>query len=62
MMVLATLVFNGFLTARPVVLYGEAFQLGLRIYTIPVEDFLYGFGLMSWVMLVFVVLTKDKGK
>jgi lycopene cyclase domain-containing protein len=59
-MILATLIFNGFLTARPVVLYGEAYQLGLRIYTIPVEDFVYGFGLMSWIMLVFVVLRKGK--
>ena len=40
------LVFNGYLTARPVVLYGETYQLGYRIFTIPVEDFGYGFTLM----------------
>ncbi|MYK94748.1 lycopene cyclase domain-containing protein, partial [Candidatus Poribacteria bacterium] len=40
------LVFNGYLTARPVVLYGEAYQSGYRIFTIPVEDFGYGFTLM----------------
>lgn len=57
----ATLIFNGFLTARPVVLYGESFQLGLRIFTIPVEDFVYGFSLCGWVMLVFSVLQKSKG-
>ena len=39
------LVFNGYLTARPVVLYGEAYQSGYRIFTIPVEDFGYGFTL-----------------
>jgi lycopene cyclase domain-containing protein len=54
--VFATLIFNGYLTARPIVLYGSQFQLGLRIYTIPVEDFLYGFGLCSWVMLVFSLM------
>ena len=40
------LVFNGYLTARPVVLYGEAYQTGFRILTIPIEDFVYGFTLM----------------
>ena len=40
------LVFNGYLTARPVVLYGEAYQMGYRILTIPIEDFGYGFTLM----------------
>jgi lycopene cyclase domain-containing protein len=56
----ATLLFNGFLTSRPVVLYGESFQLGLRIFTIPVEDFVYGFSLCAWVMLVFRVLAKGR--
>ena len=40
------LVFNGYLTARPVVLYGEVYQIGYRIFSIPVEDFGYGFTLM----------------
>lgn len=40
------LVFNGYLTWRPVVLYNEAFLLGFRIYTIPIEDFGYGFALI----------------
>lgn len=38
-----TLIFNGYLTSRPVVLYNENFQLGIRIFTIPIEDFFYGF-------------------
>ena len=37
------LLFNGYLTTRPVVLYNEVYQLGFRIFTIPIEDFVYGF-------------------
>jgi len=40
------LIFNGYLTWRPVVLYGEAYQLGFRLGTIPVEDFGYGISLV----------------
>jgi len=40
------LVFNGYLTWRPVVLYGETYQLGLRVGTIPIEDFGYGISLV----------------
>lgn len=39
-------VFNGYLTWRPVVLYGEAVQLGFRLGTIPLEDFGYGLSLI----------------
>jgi len=41
-----TLVFNGYLTARPIVLYDESYQLDYRILTIPIEDFGYAFTLM----------------
>ena len=40
------LLFNGYLTARPVVLYNPHFQLDWRIFTIPVEDFFYGYSLL----------------
>lgn len=52
-----TLVFNGYLTARPVVLYGESYQLGLRVITIPIEDFLYGTALVAMVVSVYERLT-----
>ena len=47
------LVFNGYLTARPIVLYGEAYQSGYRILTIPIEDFGYGFTLMLFNTLLY---------
>lgn len=43
---LLNLVFNGYLTGRPVVIYNESYQLGIRIWTIPVEDFIYGFSML----------------
>ena len=47
------LVFNGYLTARPVVLYGEQYQLSFRIITIPIEDFFYGFSLLLLNVIVY---------
>ena len=52
------LVFNGYLTARPVVLYGEIYQIGYRIFSIPVEDFGYGFTLMLLNAILYEKLRK----
>ena len=54
------LVFNGYLTARPVVMYGEAYQVGYRIWTIPVEDFGYGFTLMLFNTMLYEKLKNGK--
>lgn len=50
---LLTLACNGYLTSRPVVLYGERYQLGLRVGTIPVEDFVYGLALVWGAAILY---------
>lgn len=49
---------NGYLTWRPIVLYGEEFQLGIRIGTIPVEDYLFGFGLITMNIVLWEFFTR----
>ncbi|MGH1346972.1 MAG: lycopene cyclase domain-containing protein [Nannocystales bacterium] len=46
-------VFNSYLTWRPVVHYGESYQLGFRLGTIPIEDFGYGLALCTATVIVF---------
>lgn len=58
MLVFMTIV-NGYLTARPIVEYGPEFQLGVRIWTIPVEDYFFGF---SMVLLTVIVWERYKKK
>ena len=47
------LVFNGYLTGRPVVIYDESYQLGIRLISIPIEDFFYGYSLILLNTLFF---------
>lgn len=51
---LLMLLFNGYLTARPIVLYDPAFQLNCRIITIPLEDFIYGYSLILGCTSIYV--------
>ena len=56
-----TFVFNGYLTARPVVLYDASYQLDVRIWTVPVEDFVYGLSLMNFALIFFHLFTRAPG-
>ncbi|MCC6395731.1 MAG: lycopene cyclase domain-containing protein [Bacteroidetes bacterium] len=44
---------NGYLTGRPIVLYNADHFLGIRLWTIPVEDFLFGFGLITVTLVLW---------
>lgn len=48
---------NGILTSLPVVVYNNEFNLGLRVFSIPVEDFIYQFDLMMMLIAIY-----EKGK
>ncbi len=50
---LMMLIINGYLTARPVVLYQKQFQLGIRLFTIPLEDFGYGYALLLLTIVFY---------
>ena len=49
---------NGYLTWRPVVIYGEQYYLGIRLFTIPVEDFLFGFSLLTSNIIIWEYISK----
>lgn len=49
---------NGYLTWRPVVIYGADFFLNIRLYTIPLEDFLYGFSLITSSVIIWEYFRK----
>jgi lycopene cyclase domain-containing protein len=51
---------NGYLTWRPIVLYGESFYLGIRLGRIPIEDYVYGFSLIA-LSVIFWEHHKNKG-
>ena len=41
------LLVNGYLTSSMIVVYNPAYYLGLRIGSIPVEDFMFGFSMVT---------------
>ncbi len=61
LIVIFTLVFNGYLTWRPVVTYGIEYQLDFRIITIPVEDFFYGISLFFMNTSLYKLLLRKDG-
>jgi len=54
------LIANGYLTARPVVEYFDAYRSGIRLFTIPVEDFLFGLSHISLTMTLYTYLKSRK--
>ena len=59
-MFLLILLVNGYLTWRPIVIYGEAFYSGIRLFTIPIEDFLFGFSLITLNLIIWEYFSKKK--
>lgn len=55
---------NGILTGTgiesPVVNYNPEEILNLRVFTIPIEDFIYGYGLFLWNLYFFHLFAKHK--
>lgn len=58
---LTFVVVNGLLTGIPVVTYGETAIWGVRIGTIPLEDFFYSFSLLTLNFTLFRLLL-DRGR
>lgn len=50
------LVVNGILTSLPVVWYNNAENLGVRVYTVPLDDFVYLMGLLLPSVNIYQVL------
>jgi len=52
---------NGYLTSQSIVMYNPSYFLGLRIGSIPLEDFLFGFSMVT-MTIIFWELLKGSGK
>jgi lycopene cyclase domain-containing protein len=57
-MAMLILIVNGYLTWRPIVTYGEEFYSGFRLFTIPLEDFLFGFSLITLNIVIWEYYNK----
>jgi lycopene cyclase domain-containing protein len=51
---------NGILTSKPVLIYNDAQNLGIRIGTIPLEDFFYNMVYMLWMITIYEMLKKKQ--
>lgn len=57
--ILLTCIFNGYLTARPVVLYNTHVKSPVQVGTVPLEDIVYGLTLISFTVLFYERLRKS---
>ncbi len=55
-------VVNGYLTWRPIVIYNEAKMLGVRLFTIPLEDFFFGFSLIGLNLIIWEYFNRKESK
>ncbi len=51
--IVLTLIFNGYLTWEPIVVYNDLLNSGLRVGTIPVEDVVYGLSMALGLVGVY---------
>lgn len=58
---LLVLIFNTYLTARPIVVYADAYRVMVRLGTIPLEDFVYGLSHLLLVVVVYERLGRLRG-
>jgi lycopene cyclase domain-containing protein len=56
------LIVNGILTSLPVVWYNDAHNLGIRLYTIPIEDTMYSLLLLLMNLWLFELIKNSKLK
>ncbi|MBN1913196.1 MAG: lycopene cyclase domain-containing protein [Candidatus Omnitrophica bacterium] len=49
---------NGYLTSGQIVLYNPDFFLGIRVGSIPLEDFLFGFSMVSLTVIFWEYFLK----
>jgi len=56
--ILLTTIWNGYLTARPVVIYNVLLKSNIQVFTIPIEDYLYGFVLLTFIISLYERLRK----
>jgi lycopene cyclase domain-containing protein len=51
--IIPMLVVNGLLTGLPILIYNDQHNLGIRLGSIPIEDFFYNLLLMIWMVWLF---------
>jgi len=54
------LLVNGYLTGRNIVIYNPNFFLGIRLGSIPIEDFIFGFSMVSLTIILWEHFNKEK--
>lgn len=52
---------NGYLTAKPIVLYNNQENLGIRLFTIPLEDLFYTLLLLLPIVMIYEKMTNKQG-